>query len=227
MRAERDRRAAILTAEGFKQSRSSPPRVRSRARSCGPRARHRPASSRRRARPAPSSQVFGAIHRGKPTQKLLAYQYLQVLPQLARGDSNKMWIIPSELTEALRGIGGALGGNRHAARQPTTRTRTTGSRPAPPTTTCSPRPSWRTPPRPSPRLAGQAAKASAESTEHAAPTAPAAAADRPAGRHGAAGPDPGPPAGPTCLRQPPCPSRRSVSRPGRMTCRGIAEDPRA
>ena len=46
---------------------------------------------------------------GKPTQKLLAYQYLQVLPQIARGDSNKMWIIPSELTDALKGIGGMLG----------------------------------------------------------------------------------------------------------------------
>ena len=55
-------------------------------------------------------QVFDAIHRGKPTQRLLAYQYLQVLPQIARGDSNKMWIIPSELTDALRGIGTALGG---------------------------------------------------------------------------------------------------------------------
>ncbi|MEP7370106.1 MAG: SPFH/Band 7/PHB domain protein, partial [Dermatophilaceae bacterium] len=53
---------------------------------------------------------FEAIHRGKPDQKLLAYQYLQVLPQLARGDANKMWIIPSELTEALKGIGSALGG---------------------------------------------------------------------------------------------------------------------
>src|ERR671913_383028 len=54
-------------------------------------------------------QVFDAIHRGKPTQKLLAYQYLQVLPQIARGDSNKMWIVPSELTDALKGIGGMLG----------------------------------------------------------------------------------------------------------------------
>jgi hypothetical protein len=54
--------------------------------------------------------VFDAIHRGKPTQRLLAYQYLQVLPQLARGDSNKMWIIPSEVTDALRGISSALGG---------------------------------------------------------------------------------------------------------------------
>ena len=48
--------------------------------------------------------MFEAIHRGKPTEKLLAYQYLQVLPQIARGDSNKMWIIPSELTEALNTI---------------------------------------------------------------------------------------------------------------------------
>ena len=54
--------------------------------------------------------MFEAIHRGKPDQKLLAYQYLQVLPQLARGDANKLWIIPSELTEALKGIGSALGG---------------------------------------------------------------------------------------------------------------------
>ena len=53
--------------------------------------------------------MFEAIHRGKPTEKLLAYQYLQVLPQIARGDSNKMWIIPSELTDALKGMGGMLG----------------------------------------------------------------------------------------------------------------------
>jgi hypothetical protein len=60
-------------------------------------------------------QVFDAIHRGKPTQRLLAYQYLQVLPQLARGDANKMWIIPSELTDALRGVSSALGGNSSGA----------------------------------------------------------------------------------------------------------------
>ena len=35
-----------------------------------------------------------------------------MLPQLARGDSNKMWIIPSEVTDALRGISGALGGQQ-------------------------------------------------------------------------------------------------------------------
>lgn len=51
----------------------------------------------------------GAIHKGNPTQKLLAYQYLQTLPKLAEGNSNKLWIIPSEVGEALKGIGNVLG----------------------------------------------------------------------------------------------------------------------
>jgi regulator of protease activity HflC (stomatin/prohibitin superfamily) len=110
MRAERDRRAAILTAEGVKQSailtaegekQSQILRAEGSAQ-----ARILEAQGQSRA----ITQVFEAIHRGKPDQKLLAYQYLQVLPQLARGDSNKMWIIPSELTEALKGIGTAFNG---------------------------------------------------------------------------------------------------------------------
>ncbi|AAT88739.1 secreted protein [Leifsonia xyli subsp. xyli str. CTCB07] len=51
--------------------------------------------------------VFGAIHEGNP-DNLLAYQYLQTLPKLAEGQANKLWIIPSELTEALKGIGTAF-----------------------------------------------------------------------------------------------------------------------
>jgi regulator of protease activity HflC (stomatin/prohibitin superfamily) len=110
MRAERERRATILTAEGVKQSailtaegdkQSQILRAEGSAQ-----ARILEAQGQSRA----ITQVFEAIHRGKPDQKLLAYQYLQVLPQLARGDANKLWIIPSELTEALKGIGTALGG---------------------------------------------------------------------------------------------------------------------
>src|SRR6187401_2795360 len=109
MRAERNRRAAILTAEGVKQSailtaegekQSQILRAEGSAQ-----ARILEAQGQSRA----IQQVFEAIHRGKPDQKLLAYQYLQLLPQIARGDSNKMWIIPSELTDALKGIGGMLG----------------------------------------------------------------------------------------------------------------------
>lgn len=51
------------------------------------------------------STVFGAIHAAEPDQALLAYQYMQMMPKLARGDSNKVWIVPSELNDALKGLG--------------------------------------------------------------------------------------------------------------------------
>jgi regulator of protease activity HflC (stomatin/prohibitin superfamily) len=109
MKAERDRRAAILNAEGIKQSNilTAEGEKQSQILRAEGSAQARILEAQGQARAI--QQVFDAIHRGKPTQKLLAYQYLQVLPQIARGDSNKMWIIPSELTDALRGIGGALG----------------------------------------------------------------------------------------------------------------------
>ena len=109
MKAERDRRAVILIAEGNKQSNilTAEGEKQSQILRAEGSAQARILEAQGQARAI--QQVFDAIHRGKPTQKLLAYQYLQVLPQIARGDSNKMWIIPSELTDALKGIGGMLG----------------------------------------------------------------------------------------------------------------------
>jgi regulator of protease activity HflC (stomatin/prohibitin superfamily) len=52
--------------------------------------------------------VFDAIHKGDADQKLLSYQYLQMLPQLAQGEANKVFVIPSEFTQAFAGIGDAL-----------------------------------------------------------------------------------------------------------------------
>ncbi len=108
MRAERDRRAAILTAEGVKQSQILT-------------AEGEKQSSILRAEGQRESQilsaegqskaietVFEAIHRGDADPKLLAYQYLQMLPQIAQGDSNKIWIIPSEFTDALGKAGSLL-----------------------------------------------------------------------------------------------------------------------
>ena len=54
--------------------------------------------------------VFTAIHEGKPDRELLSYEYLQMLPQLAEGDSNKVFVVPSEFAEAFGGIGEALSG---------------------------------------------------------------------------------------------------------------------
>ena len=65
--------------------------------------------------------VFRAIHEGNPDQRLLAYQYMQMLPQIAQGDANKVWIVPSEIGKALEGIGGlvsAIGGQSAAPSAP-------------------------------------------------------------------------------------------------------------
>ncbi|MGL4175973.1 MAG: SPFH domain-containing protein, partial [Dermatophilaceae bacterium] len=109
MKAERDRRAVILNAEGIKASQilTAEGEKQSQILRAEGSAQARILEAQGQARAI--QQVFDAIHRGRPTQKLLAYQYLQVLPQIARGDANKMWIIPSELTDALKGIGGMLG----------------------------------------------------------------------------------------------------------------------
>ncbi|MBE7186682.1 SPFH domain-containing protein [Jatrophihabitans endophyticus] len=48
--------------------------------------------------------TFAAIHAAKPDPALLAYQYLQTLPQIAKGDANKMWVVPSEFSKALDGL---------------------------------------------------------------------------------------------------------------------------
>jgi regulator of protease activity HflC (stomatin/prohibitin superfamily) len=70
--------------------------------------------------------VFTAIHAGKPDRALLSYEYLQMLPQLAEGEANKVFVVPSEFAEAFGGIGEALKG------------RIDGSQPAPPADPPSP-----------------------------------------------------------------------------------------
>ena len=110
MRAERDRRAAILTAEGVKQSQILT--AEGDKQSAILRAEGQAQASILKAQGESRAilQVFDAIHRGNADPKLLAYQYLQTLPKIANGTSSKMWIVPTEFTAALDGIAGALGG---------------------------------------------------------------------------------------------------------------------
>jgi regulator of protease activity HflC (stomatin/prohibitin superfamily) len=112
MRAERDRRALILTAEGHKQSQILTAEGEKQAavlRADGDRqARILQADGQAKA----IRTVFEAIHTANPDSRVLAYQYLQALPQIAAGKSNKIWVVPVELMRALDGIGGALGGLR-------------------------------------------------------------------------------------------------------------------
>jgi regulator of protease activity HflC (stomatin/prohibitin superfamily) len=110
MRAERERRATILNAEGHKQSQILTAEGEKQAavlRAEGDRAsRILQAEGQAKA----VKTVFDAIHTANPNPQVLAYQYLQALPQIAAGQSNKVWIVPVEMTRALEGIGGALGG---------------------------------------------------------------------------------------------------------------------
>src|SRR5919106_1208377 len=98
MRAEPVRRAAILTAEGVKQSQILTAEGEKQAAVLKAEGGKQAAILRAEGEAKAIDTVFQAIHEGDPDPKLLSYQYLQMLPQLARGDANKIWIVPSELT---------------------------------------------------------------------------------------------------------------------------------
>jgi regulator of protease activity HflC (stomatin/prohibitin superfamily) len=108
MRAERDRRAAILTAEGVKQSQiltAEGEKQSAILRAEGLReAQILEAEGEAKA----IETVFDAIHRGDADEKLLAYEYLQKLPEIADGEASKLWIVPSEFTQALGRLGSVL-----------------------------------------------------------------------------------------------------------------------
>jgi regulator of protease activity HflC (stomatin/prohibitin superfamily) len=109
MRAERDRRAAILNAEGIKQSQILTAEGEKQAAVLTAEGQKQAAILRAEGEAKAIGTVFDAIHRGDPDPKLLSYQYLQMLPQLARGDANKVFVIPSEFSEAFGGLGRAFG----------------------------------------------------------------------------------------------------------------------
>jgi hypothetical protein len=119
MRADRDKRALILTAEGQRQSAILT--AEGNKQSAILNAEGDRESQILRAQADRESQilraqgegqaiqtVFQAIHDGQPDQSLLAYQYLQMMPKIAEGDANKVWVIPSEITKALEGLGSSI-----------------------------------------------------------------------------------------------------------------------
>jgi regulator of protease activity HflC (stomatin/prohibitin superfamily) len=101
MRADREKRAAILAAEGQRQSRILTAEGDRQA-----------AILRAEGQAKAVDTVFEAIHRNDPDPKLLAYQYLQMLPELAKGPGNTFWVIPSEVTAALQNVTRAFNGER-------------------------------------------------------------------------------------------------------------------
>jgi regulator of protease activity HflC (stomatin/prohibitin superfamily) len=110
MRAERDRRAAILTAEGVKQSQILTAEGEKQSQILRAEGQKQSEILRAEGQSRAIENVFEAIHSGNADPKLLAYQYLQTLPQIAQGESNKIWIIPSEFTQALGRLGSMIPG---------------------------------------------------------------------------------------------------------------------
>jgi regulator of protease activity HflC (stomatin/prohibitin superfamily) len=109
MRADREKRATILQAEGQKQSAILTAEGEKTAAILRAEGMRQSVILQAEGQAKAIDTVFRAIHEGKPDPQLLAYQYLQMLPQIAQGDSNKVWIIPSEFQQVIGKIGGALG----------------------------------------------------------------------------------------------------------------------
>ncbi|MEQ4206183.1 SPFH domain-containing protein [Actinopolymorpha sp. B9G3] len=104
MRADREKRAAILTAEGVRQARILTAEGEKQGTILTAEGDQQAAILRADGQAKAIDRVFQAVHRNDPDPKLLAYQYLQVLPQLAQGEGNTFWVIPSEVTTALQSV---------------------------------------------------------------------------------------------------------------------------
>jgi regulator of protease activity HflC (stomatin/prohibitin superfamily) len=110
LRAEREKRAAILTAEGLRQSKILTAEGEKQSAILTAEGAKQSAILRAEGQAQAIAAVFQAVHDNDPDPKLLAYQYLQTLPQLAQGSGNTFWVIPSEVTTALRSVATAFGG---------------------------------------------------------------------------------------------------------------------
>jgi regulator of protease activity HflC (stomatin/prohibitin superfamily) len=115
MRAEREKRAAILTAEGLRQSQILTADGDKQGTVLRAEGDKQSAILRAEGQAQAISSVFQSIHENDPDPKLLAYQYLQTLPQIAQGPGNSMWMIPSELTSALKALSSAFDSSGSAA----------------------------------------------------------------------------------------------------------------
>jgi regulator of protease activity HflC (stomatin/prohibitin superfamily) len=110
MRAEREKRAAILTAEGLRQAQILTADGDKQGTVLRAEGEKQSAILKAEGQAQAITSVFQSIHDNDPDPKLLAYQYLQTLPQIAQGPGNTMWMIPSELTSALKALSSAFDG---------------------------------------------------------------------------------------------------------------------
>jgi len=118
LRAERDKRAAILTAEGVRQSQILTAEGAKQSAILTAEGQREAQVLVAEGQAKAIDTVFSAIHQGRADPELLAYQYLQVLPRIAEGKGSQVWMIPSELTKALEGFASAFGSSATMSRKP-------------------------------------------------------------------------------------------------------------
>jgi regulator of protease activity HflC (stomatin/prohibitin superfamily) len=118
MRAEREKRAAILTAEGVRQSKILTAQGEKQSAILSAEGARQSAILRAEGQAQAIATVFQAVHDNDPDPKLLAYQYLQTLPQIAQGAGSTFWVIPSEVTGAMRAVANAFGGGADGPGEP-------------------------------------------------------------------------------------------------------------
>lgn len=112
LRAERDKRAAILKAEGVRQSQILEAEGEKQSRVLRAEGVARAKILEAEGEAKAITTVFESIHQGNPDPKLLAYKYLEMLPQLSQGEGSKVWVVPTELTAALKSISDGFGGEQ-------------------------------------------------------------------------------------------------------------------
>jgi regulator of protease activity HflC (stomatin/prohibitin superfamily) len=108
MRADREKRATILQAEGARQSQILQAEGEKQSAILKAEGKKQATMLEAEGQAKAIETVFGAIHEGKPDAELLAYQYLQTLPLIAQGEANKLWIIPSDVQQAIGRVAGAV-----------------------------------------------------------------------------------------------------------------------
>jgi len=109
MRAEREKRAAVLTAEGVRQSKILTAEGEKQSQILRAEGERQSQILKAEGQSQAIATVFRAVHEGDADPKVLAYQYLQTLPQLAQSEGNTFWVIPSEVTTALKTLSTAFG----------------------------------------------------------------------------------------------------------------------
>ncbi|WP_425826100.1 SPFH domain-containing protein [Streptomyces fractus] len=109
MRAERDKRAAILHAEGERQAKILTAEGTKQKDILEAQGTQQAMILRADGEAKAVERVFQAVHRNNADPKILAYKYLETLPHLAKSENNTFWVIPGELTEAVRSVSSAFG----------------------------------------------------------------------------------------------------------------------